>query len=88
MTKDIEKLIADGLLDEAISLLSNALKQAPADDNLLFKRGKLLWKKGDIAGAMNDYCRAAQINPDSPAAIALEHAHDVQQFFNPDILNP
>lgn len=88
MATEIETLVGEGKFDKAIALLDSMIAASPLNDSLYFQRGKILWKKGDIPAAMNDYSKAAHINPQSPAAIALEHANDVQQFFNPDILNP
>ncbi len=51
-------------------------------------RGKLYWRLGERRKAMNDYARAVEINPQSPAAKALDNANAIQSFFNPDIFNP
>ena len=37
---------------------------------------------------MSDYSKATGLNPDSPAAMALEQARDIAGFFNPDLYNP
>lgn len=78
----------EGKLNDAIQLLNDAIATDNQNDSLYFMRGKLFWKQGDRTGAMNDYASAVKLNPDSPAAIALEQAHAVAQFFNPDLLNP
>ncbi|MDE6049758.1 MAG: tetratricopeptide repeat protein, partial [Paramuribaculum sp.] len=82
----ITKLIAEGNYDEAIAAISEAIARNNGDDSLYFMRGKLYWKKGKRREAMNDYAEAVRINPDSAAGIALEQAHDVAGFFNPDLL--
>jgi predicted Zn-dependent protease len=88
MCEDLQKLIESGNYDEAIKLISTMIASDPDNDSLLFQRGKLFWKTGAVAAAMNDYAAAVKANPHSPAAVALEQAYAVQQFFNPDILNP
>lgn len=88
MEARVKELTESGKYDEAIELLTKEIAVSPQNDGLLFSRGKIYWKKGDKKSAMNDYASAAKINPDSPAAIALEQAHEVAQFFNPDLLNP
>lgn len=84
----IDDLIASGDLEKALAELDRMVSAAPDDDNLLFVRGKLLWRLGRRAAATSDYAKAAAINPGSPAAMALEHARDVADFFNPDLYNP
>lgn len=86
--QNIEALISAGEYDKALVLLDSRLAVAPDDDGLLFLRGKLKWRLGRRAEAMSDYSAAAQLNPQSPAALALEHARDVEAFFNPDLYNP
>ena len=55
---------------------------------LYFERGKLHWREGDRAAATSDYLKAAELDPESPAVQALDHARDIEAFFNPDLLNP
>ena len=88
MDSTITKLIAESNYDEAITTISQAIANGNGDDSLYFMRGKLYWKNGNRRKAMNDYAEAVRLNPDSPARIALEQAHDVARFFNPDLLNP
>ena len=63
-------------------LKSNNLTEA------LFLRGKIHWRLGNRSRATSDYAAAAAADPDSPAAEALEQARAVEDFFNPDLLNP
>lgn len=56
--------------------------------DLLFRRGRLKWKKEDRAGAMNDYSEACAINPDGPASVALDQARRIMNFYNKDLYNP
>ncbi len=51
-------------------------------------RGRLLWKLGRKADAMSDYAAAADLDPSSPAAAALEMARDIMDFYNHDLYNP
>lgn len=81
-------LIASGRYDDALETLDLLIGQDRTDDRLLFERGKLKWRLGDRAGAMGDYSKACEINPDSPAALALAQARDIADFFNPDLYNP
>lgn len=88
MTQDYRILISEGKIEAALSVLDDLIKLSPDDDRLLFERGKLRWRIGDRAGATGDYAKASMINPESPAAKALEQARDIADFFNPDLYNP
>jgi len=86
--QDYKQLICSGHYSEAIRQLDSLIESDPDNDRLLFERGKLRWRTGDRAGATGDYAKAAHINPQSPAAKALEQARDIADFFNPDLYNP
>ena len=38
--------------------------------------------------AINDYYKAAELDPDGPARQALEHISGIMQFYNKDLYNP
>ena len=59
-----------------------------SDDEAYFLLGNIHWKHGRQGEAMSCFLKAVAINPDSPAKVALEHAREVSDFFNPDIYNP
>jgi tetratricopeptide (TPR) repeat protein len=84
----IEELINENRVDDAIIALDLAIKSDADNDQLYFTRGKLHWRLGNRSQAITDYEHAVAINPNSPARIALDNAHDVISFFNPDIFNP
>ncbi len=84
----IDKLIKDNKLEEAIVLLSERIEAHPEDYDALFQRGKLYWRLGLRAKATSDYASAALLDPEGPASQALENARQIEDFFNPDLLNP
>lgn len=84
----VRSLASAGNLEEALAMLDSMIGEMPLSDVLLFERGKLRWRAGDRPGATSDYASAVRLNPDSPAARALEQARDVADFFNPDLYNP
>ena len=84
----IEELINENRLNDALLLLNNEIPQSQNNDKLYFTRGKLHWRLGNKSQAITDYEHAVDINPDSPARIALDNARDVIAFFNPDLYNP
>lgn len=53
-----------------------------------FMAGRIAWRRGDKAGAISSYERAVAINPASEAAVALEQARSIMNFYNKDLLNP
>lgn len=84
----IDTLIAENQLEDAVRLIDEIISENSDSDILYFRRGKLRWRLGDRSGAMSDYAKAKELNPESPASKALEQAYDVANFFNPDLYNP
>lgn len=72
-------------LDEAVALLSS---MDESDAWVLFMRGRIAWKRGDKAGAISLYEQAVDVDPASEAAVALEQARNIMNFFNKDLFNP
>lgn len=86
--QNIQRLIDQNSAVEAIESLNGFILANPGSDQAYFMRGRAYWKLQDYARAVTDYEHALAINPDSPAAAALELARDVINFYNPDLLNP
>ncbi|MDE6265818.1 MAG: tetratricopeptide repeat protein [Muribaculaceae bacterium] len=86
--KSIDALVASGDFQGAINQLSDAISATPDNDRLYLIRGKLFWRIGERYKATSDYSTAVHLNPESPARHLLEMAHNVADFFNPDLLNP
>ena len=61
-----------------------------ADDNAwaLYMLGRIAWKRGLNGEAISYYAKADQLEPGGEAAVALEQARAVMDFFNTDLLNP
>lgn len=88
LSSEVRQMIADNRLDDAVAEISALISKFGDNADLLFERGKLLWKLGRKAGAISDYAAAAQIDSDSPAVTALEMARNVMDFYNKDMYNP
>ena len=84
----IEELINENRLEDALLLLNKEIENDKNNDKTYFYRGKVHWKMGNKSKAITDYEHAVDINPNSPARIALDNARDIISFFNPDIYNP
>ena len=54
---------------------------------LLYIRGNAKRKKGDWAGAINDFLAAKAVNPDSPASEAADMLSGILEFRNKDLYN-
>ena len=75
-------------IDSQLAEIEDELASHPADASLLIKKGELLWQAGKHGEAMSAYEAAADIDPEGPAKLLLEHSNDIMDFFNPDLLNP
>lgn len=58
------------------------------DDYLYYLLGNAWRKKGNWQMAINNYLEATRMNPDSPAAGALEIANNILSFYHKDLYNP
>lgn len=87
--QNINQLIAENKLEDAVRVLDEAIEENAGDDIMFLERGKLLWRLGRHADAVTDYEHALALNPDNSAAkTALDMSRDIFDFFNPDLLNP
>ena len=81
---DIRRLIHEGQVAEAIRALDSDF---PARDEAYYLRGNAYRKQADWQQALNDYQRAADLNPDSPAVSARRALLDILEFYNKDMYN-
>lgn len=84
---EVERLLSENNPDEALKVLDKAV-EVNNEAVLFYERGRLLWKLGRKTDAMSDYSKAVSIDPKSPAAVALQMACDVMDFYNHDLYNP
>lgn len=86
---NIKAMAESGRTEEAMAALDDYLSGVGKDnDDAWFLRGRICWQRGDSKAAIADYKRALELNPDSPAGIALDQLYNIMDFFNPDIFNP
>lgn len=88
MKEKISALLEGNKADEAIAALE-AFRSGGGvmDDSLFYLLGNAWRKKGNWQMAMNNYLEAIHLNPESPAAQALEIAEEILAFYNKDMYN-
>ena len=66
----------------------NAEESACEPARAHYEAGKKLWAEGRHGEAMTEYNRAVALDPESPAATAVEMANTVMDFFDRSRHNP
>ena len=88
MTERIKALLEASDADGAIALLEQyRAGGGKMDDTLFYLLGNAWRKKGNWQMAMNNYLEATALNPESPAAQALDIANEILDFYNKDMYN-
>lgn len=86
--KTIKELINQGGVAEAIRQLDEYLTNDSAHrDEAYYLLGNAYRKQGNWQLALNNYSRAIDLNPESPAREAYRMAMDILNFFNKDMYN-
>ncbi len=76
-------------LDTHIAILTTALEKNPKDDSLYLERGKLYHRKGQFDKALNDFTRAAALNPENREADSyIEILREIFNYRYKDLYNP
>ncbi len=85
---DIEKTVASGQLDKARGELEELLAAEPENSQAWFLLGGI-YRRHELWGdAINAYNKAKLIDPEGPAAAAIESIYDILHFVNVDLMNP
>ena len=84
----IKELIDTNATAEAIARLDEMISADVENDFLYFLRGNAYRKHNDWKHAISDYCKAAELNPDSPAVAARNVANRILDYYNKDLYNP
>ncbi|MDE6854741.1 MAG: tetratricopeptide repeat protein [Muribaculaceae bacterium] len=82
----IRALINANRLDEAAEIL--AAHPACESPVALYLQGRIEWRRGNRGRAISCYEAAVAADPESEAAVALEQARQIMDFFNTDLYNP
>lgn len=86
--EEITRLIGENELTHALAHLDERLACNPQDDAAYYLKGSLFWKQGNWKMAIENYLKATEINPESPAQQAYEMVMEIINFSNPDLYNP
>lgn len=85
---EIERIIADGRMDDAKSMLDAYLKEDPENPQAWILLGGLYRRHQMWGDAINAYNRAKLIDPEGPADAAIASIYDIIRFVNKDLMNP
>lgn len=75
-------------METTIEQLTARIEAEPNNAALWYQRGRLYWQQDKRGAAMSDYAHAAELDPNSPAAAALEQARQIMAFYCTDLYNP
>ena len=88
MKDRIRAFLEGNRADDVIDLVESYRMEGGAmDDEIFYLLGNAWRKKGNWQMAMNNYLEAVHLNPESPAANALEIANEILAFYNKDMYN-
>ncbi len=87
-TKEINRLVEENRLNEALACIDQCLAENPHDDTAYYAKGIVYWKQGNWKLTIENYLKAVEINPTSPAKQAYEMVMEIINFSNPDLYNP
>ncbi len=84
----IKELLWKNQVEQAIRQLDLMLdSDCPQKDQIYYLRGNAYRKHSDWQRALNDYQRAADLNPQSPAVEARRALIEILEFYNKDMYN-
>ena len=85
---EIERMLCGNRVEEAYDTLQILLKQEPTNSQAWYLLGNLFRRHQMWGDAINAYNQAKLIEPDGPAAIAIEAIYDILRYRNTDLINP
>lgn len=91
-TEDLNRakeLLNSDKITEAIELLNRLIEDEDAHlkDEAYYVRGNAFRRGNNWREAINDYSRAIELNPDSPALAMRQGCIEILDFFNKDMFN-
>lgn len=86
--QEIKQLVDENRTEEAIKALDAMIVQNPTCAECYFLRGNAYRKHNDWKMALSDYCKAMELDPESPAKAAYNATIEILDFYNKDLYNP
>ena len=87
-TLEIEALLRESKLEEAYTQLNALLEREPGNAYGWYLLGGIYRRQQLWGEAINAYNKAKMIDPDGPAAVAIEAIYEILTFRNTDMMNP
>ena len=87
-TLEIEALLRESKVEEAYSQLNALLEAEPRNAYGWYLLGGIYRRQQLWGEAINAYNQAKMIDPDGPAAVAIEAIYEILNFRNTDLMNP
>ncbi len=81
-------MIADGKLDDALDQLNVIVEAEPANAQAWMLIGAIYRRFQMWGESINAYNKAKFIDPEGPAAAAVESIYEILHFVNKDLMNP
>lgn len=78
--RKINRLIAENNLEKALAYIDEWLSNHSKDDKAYYLKGLVFWKQGNWKLTIENYLKAIEINPNSPAKQAYEMVMDIINF--------
>lgn len=76
-------------LNGSLNVLAQCVTDDFVDKQVFLLRGRIFFKQQNWGGAMNDFIRVLEIDPeDKEAKSGLEMTRNILGYFNPDLFNP
>jgi len=85
---DIEQMLREGSIQKAHEELLKLLDREPDNDSAWYMLGGLFRREQRWGEAINALNRARYLNPDGPAAHAIDSIYEILRFQNNDLMNP
>ncbi|MBQ5784127.1 MAG: tetratricopeptide repeat protein [Bacteroidales bacterium] len=87
-TLEIEALLREGKLEQAYDQLHLLLDKEPGNSHAWYLLGGIYRRQQLWGEAINAYNKAKMIEPNGPAAVAIESIYEILNFRNTDLMNP
>ena len=87
-SEKINRLIAENNLEKALAYIVEGVSIHWIEVMAYYLIGVRFWKEGNWKLTFENYLKAIEINPNSPAKQAYEMVMDIINFSNPDLYNP